>query len=469
MLKYAQMKQVISLPDWLKNLFKEFSKNGYEVYAVGGAVRDSILGKNVKDWDLTTDATPEQIQHLFTHTFYNNSYGTVTIQVEVKNDTDNKPITQEQEFVTHFVEVTPFRLEGDYRDGRHPSELVWGKSLEADLIRRDFTVNALCVGENGEVIDMVGGLEDLKNRQIRAVGDAKKRFIEDGLRLMRAVRFCAQLGFLLEKETREALTAEAGLISQISSERIRDELFKILTSPYPADGILMLKSVGLLKLILPEVEACFGVDQKSEGRHHIYDVGTHLIQSLKSCASKDPITLLACLLHDIGKVTTRRITENGVVTFYNHEHVGAQMAKKIADRLRLSNIQKDRLVRFVRFHMFTVSEDQTDKALRRFIKNVGVENLDEMLMLRVGDRVGSGARVTSWRTELFKKRLQEVQIIPFLVKDLAIDGSDVMKELDLKPGPQIGKILQEIFLKVEEKEIKNDREELLAELKKVKM
>jgi len=217
-----------------------------------------------------------------------------------------------------------------------------------------------------------------------------------------------------------------------------------------------------LTFILPEVDICFTIPQKSPKRHHIYDVGTHLVMALKHCPSKNPITRFATLIHDTGKATTfRKDEKTGLITFYNHEVVGTKIAEKIADRFRLSNKEKDKLVKLVQFHQFTVSEIQTDKAVRRFIRNVGKEYLYDIIDLRFGDRIGSGAKPDSWRFDLFRKRLEEVQKQPFSITDLKIDGNDVMKILKLKPGPKIGEILKNIFNKVVEKKLKNEREALL--------
>jgi putative nucleotidyltransferase with HDIG domain len=283
------------------------------------------------------------------------------------------------------------------------------------------------------------------------------------------VRFATQLEFVIEDKTRESIIKNAHLLQNISWERIRDEFLKILSSDHPADGVLFLKQTGLLHFILPEIEECFAIEQKSPERHHIYDVGTHLIETLRHCFSADPITRLAALLHDVGKKDTQQIDpESGIITFYNHEIVGANIANTVAERLRLSKKERFKLVKLVRYHMFSVSELQTDKAVRRFIRKIGLENLDDILLLRTADRVGSGAQETSWRTELFKKRLIEVQQQPFEIKDLKITGHDVMQVLGIKPGPHIGDILEEIFEEVEDKKIENEREVLLERLKSMR-
>ncbi|KKP85637.1 MAG: tRNA nucleotidyltransferase/poly(A) polymerase [Candidatus Roizmanbacteria bacterium GW2011_GWA2_35_8] len=432
-----------------------FKKNKYEIYVVGGAVRNLLLNKEVTNWDFTTNAIPEEIQKLFPDSFYNNDYGTVSIP--------SKLITNNSSLIT-FYEVTPFRKEGEYKDNRHPSLLSWAKTVEEDLGRRDFTVNAIAY-DGKKIIDPYEGQKDLKNLLIKAVGEPDKRFKEDALRLLRAVRFASELGFLIEEKTKNSISQNAGLISNISWERVRDEFLKILKSSFPSEGVLFLKNTGLLSYILPEVNICFTVPQKSPNRHHVYDVGTHLVMALKNCPSKDPITRFATLIHDIGKAGTFRHDDaTGQITFYNHEVVGKRQAEEIANRFKLSNVEKDKLITLVAEHQFTVSELQTDKVVRRFIRSVGKEYIQDMLDLRTGDRIGSGASPTSWRNELFKKRLIEVQKQPFAIKDLKINGEDVMKILKIKPGPKVGAMLTKLFELVVEKKIENEKKILLKQI-----
>lgn len=420
---------------------------------VGGVVRDLLLGRELGDWDFTTDATPEQILELFPEGFYNNQFGTVGIA----HESSPRP-----------YEITTFRTEDSYSDKRRPDKVIWGKSLEEDLGRRDFTINAIALSANKKIIDPFEGQEDIKKKTVRAVGNPTDRFAEDALRMMRAVRIATELGFVVEENTFEAIKMHSESIKHISWERIRDELFKILKSEFADEGVIMLHSSGLLEYILPELTAALGTEQKSPGRHHTYDVYTHCLMALKHCPSKDPLVRLATLLHDIGKVQTRAVTEKGVVTFYNHEIVGAKQAKEIANRLRLSKKDKDRLWTLVRYHQFTVDDKQTDSALRRFIKNVEVENLQDMLDLRVGDRLGGGAQETSWRLEKFKERLEEVQLQPFSVKDLKVNGQDVMEVLKISPGPRVGEVLNKLFSEVEEDQTKNEREYLLSKIQELK-
>jgi len=451
---------MFSLPEAIKNIFSIFKKNGFEIYLVGGAVRDFLLGKKPKNFDFTTNATPEKIQSLFPNSFYNNTYGTVSIPLEIED------LSSLQKTI---VEITPFRKEEEYTDFRHPEKIEWAKTLEEDLARRDFTINAIAY-DGKKIIDPYYGQKDLKEKIIRCVGDPDKRFTEDALRLLRAIRFASQLGFLIEEKTRKAIEKNSQLITKISWERIRDEFLKILKSDHPAEGVLFLRNTGLLKYILPELDVCFFIPQKSPKRHHIYDVGTHLVMSLKHCPSKDEITRFATLIHDIGKAKTfKKDEKTGLITFYNHEVVGKKLAEKIAERFKLSSKQKEKLVRLVSYHQFTVSELQTDKAIRRFIRNVGKEYLLDMLDLRVADRLGSGAKATSWRLELFKKRLIKVQKEPFKITDLKVNGYDVMMILEIKPGPKVGEVLKYLFEKVVKKKLKNEREVLLKEIEKIKV
>jgi putative nucleotidyltransferase with HDIG domain len=450
---------MLKLPENIISFMEVFKKNRYQIYIVGGAVRDLLLGRRTPvggvNWDFATDATPEEITDLFPDSFYNNKYGTVGIPQKI----DDKEVV---------FEVTPFRKEREYKDMRHPEKIEWAETIEEDLARRDFTVNAIAY-DGKKLVDPYEGQKHLREKMIVAVGDPDTRFKEDALRLMRAIRFSSELGFFIEDKTRDSIQKNASLITNISGERIRDELFKILVSDNPAEGILFMRNTGLLTFVLPELDLCFVVPQKSPKRHHIYDVGTHSVMALKYTPSKNPVTRLGALLHDVGKATTfRKDEETGLITFYNHEVVGERLVSQIADRLRLSGKEKDKLVKLVRHHQFSVSELQTDKAVRRFIREVGRENIQDMLDLRTGDRIGSGAKPTSWRLELFKKRIEEVQKEPFKVTDLKIDGEDVMKIMKIKPGPKVGQVLRKIFDEVVEGKLKNEREALLKKIEEFK-
>ena len=451
----ADMNQTI--PAFIKDTYSIIKSGGYEVYLVGGSVRDLLLQKPIKDWDFTTSAAPEQILQLFPQGFYDNKFGTVGIPVETAPDGQRS-----------ILEITTFRTEDGYSDSRHPENVNWGKSLADDVQRRDFTINALAMElDSNQILDYVNGQDDLHRRIIKTVGDAKQRFKEDALRLMRAIRFATQLGFQIEEKTLLAIKNDAKLLQNISKERIRDELLKILSSEYPYEGVLLLKNTGLLEYILPELLEGISVSMVRPGRHHTTEVFEHNLLALRYCPSTDPIIRLAALIHDIAKPRVRSEDKNGLVIFHNHELVGAKMAAMIADRLRLSKKQKEKIVTLVRWHMFTVDEHITDAAVRRFIRRVGVENVKDILDVRIADRLGSGTKTAeSWRLIEFKKRIEEqLSPAPFSINDLAIDGNDIMQELNLKPSKEVGEILQKLFTEVDEDLSKNSREYLLNRIK----
>jgi len=433
------------VPEKVEKLIEKFKENKAGIYIVGGAVRDLLLKRPVNDWDFTTNLLPEEIQKIFPkNSFYNNKFGTISVV-----------------FGEDIFEVTTFRTEQGYSDSRHPDEVKWGKTLDEDLQRRDFTINAMAMDADKKIIDLYGGKNDLESKIIKTVGDPDERFGEDALRMMRAIRIASQIGFLIEEKTFESIQKNAGSIQKIAGERIRDELFKILLSPVPSDGITLLKNSGLLKEIIPELLDGYGMKQKG---HHIDDVWTHNLKTLDNCSSNDPVTKLAALLHDVGKPKSM-IGEGEERTFHNHEIIGSRMAVNIGKRLRLSNKELEKLFKLVRWHMFSVISTQTDKAVRRFIRNVTTDYIDDMISMRRADRLGSGSKETSWRWELFKERIVEVQKQPFSIKDLKIDGKDVMEILKIKPSRKVGEVLEIIFKEVEEKPELNDREILLEKIK----
>lgn len=445
-------------------ILDKIEKTGFEVAAVGGAVRNILLKKPVDGWDLTTNATPEELLKIFPEAHYTNRFGTVLVPLDKKE----------------IVEVTTYRTEGSYSDSRHPDRVIWGKTLEEDLARRDFTINAIALKvnrvkriEDGDgkyltlssipypllIIDPYNGREDLKNKIIRAVGNAEDRFAEDALRMMRAVRFAATLGFSIEEKTLKAIKNNSVKLTNISGERIREELFKVVASDNVDVGMNLFRETGLLEIFMPELEECFSVEQVSPKRHHIYDVGTHCVMSAKTCPSSDVIVRFAAMLHDIGKAKVAKVSSEGVRTFYNHEVAGSRIANNICDRFHLSRDQKEKIFKLVRWHQFSVGENQTDSAVRRFINHVGLENVEDMIAVRIGDRLGSGLTDTEgWRLKLFRQRIKEVLQKPFTVKDLKINGKDVMEELNLKPGPKVGEILNKLFEEVLEDDTKNDKE-----------
>lgn len=474
-----------SLPLVVVKTLEILREAGFEAYVVGGAVRDLLTNNPVTDWDVTTNAQPEEIQKVFPESFYDNQFGTVGITVEELakqfgwQKIDYQTMGLEPE---HVLEVTTFRTEHGYSDRRRPDKVEWGKTLEEDLTRRDFTVNAMALQvasrqppaarkkqETGswkleaevQLIDPFNGRQDLENRLIHAVGNPRQRFDEDALRMVRAIRFSAQLGFTIEQKTLKAITQNAVHLKHISQERIRDELFKILISPYPADGIKLLFTSGLLEYVLPELIPMRGVDQAG---HHTKDVWNHSLDALSACPSPNPIVRLATLLHDVGKPVAYR-KRNNKITFYGHEVVGGRIVKKVAERLHLSNKQAELLWKLVRYHMFAYDSKMTDAAIRRFIRRVGREHVNEMMMLRIGDRVGGGSKATSWRLRELQERIGQVLYTPMQIADMKVSGLDVMKTLKIKPGPTVGKILNQLFEEVLEDSDKNNREYLLRRIK----
>lgn len=459
----------IKLPKEVTELFKKFQKMSFQLFIVGGAVRDLILKKDVQDWDFTTDAKPEEILKILPEGYYNNKFGTVGI---------NSPLG--------ILEITTMRKEGRYLDHRHPAEVGWTNNIEEDLARRDFTINAIALSvipsdseesaepssstkdEKWQIIDYFAGQSDLENKLIKAVRDSNLRFQEDALRMMRAIRFSSQLGFNIEEKTFQAIKENAKLIQEIAYERIRDELFKLLASEDAYEGLLKLRESGILKLILPEVEKCFGIIQEGPKHDRIYDIGDHLFRSMRETPSKDPLVKFASLLHDIGKADTVNIEEDGNVTFYNHDVVGAHLALDIAKRFNLSKNKSDKLFKLIRWHMFSTNENQTDSAIRRFIKNVGLENIEDIMAVRIGDRLGGDTRKpVSWRMEEFQKRIEQVLEKPFSLSDLKVSGKDVMQVLGIQTGPKVGEILNKLFQEVLEDASKNNRKYLLDRIRKI--
>jgi putative nucleotidyltransferase with HDIG domain len=448
------------IPQEVLGIHQALMSAGFEAYFVGGCVRGLLMKHAVEDWDLTTNAKPEQILEVFSSAFYENAFGTVGIPTKERG----------------VVEVTTYRKEGKYIDKRRPASVTWGKTIEEDLSRRDFTINAIALAittNNGllatTLIDPFHGRDDIKQAIIRAVGDPNARFQEDALRLLRAIRQATQLAFTIEEKTWRAIVRDSPLIAHISGERIREELLKILTSEHAHDGFMLLNSSGLLDKIIPELAEGKGVSQVRPGRHHKTDVFIHNMLALKFCPSKDPIVLLASLLHDVGKPKSIGKDEEGHVIFYNHEITGAKIALDICERLHFSKKDREKIVNLIRWHMFTVDEKITDSAVRRFIRRVGVQNVKDMMDLRIGDRLGGGTQTAeSWRLKLFKKRVEEqLAPAPFSINDLAVDGNDIMKELVIKPGPRVGEILQKLFEEVEENLEKNKREFLLQRIKEL--
>lgn len=448
------MKKDLSIiPEKVFFCLDNLHKQGFEAYIVGGCTRDFLRDKSPADWDLTTNATPEEIQKVFNDlkvkTFYENDFGTVGVAFLQKKDN------------FEIIEITTYRKEAIYSDNRHPDKVTWSKTIEEDLKRRDFTVNAIAMTIKNrseiEIIDLFDGQKDLKNRIIRAVGTAKERFSEDALRMMRAVRLKTTLGegWTIEEKTKQAIKDNAPLLQKISKERIRDELVKIINNENAAQGIESLRNKRLLTYIIPELEEGFEVGQN---KHHVYDCYKHNLECLNYSAKKgfNFHVRMASLLHDIGKPRAKR-GEGINSTFYNHEIIGAQMTEKVLDRLRFSKKDIIKITNLVRYHLFYYNVDEVGEAsVRRLIKNVGLESVEELLQLRMADRIGSGCpKAEPYKLRHLKYMIEKVSKDPVSVKMLKINGQEVMDTLKIKPSPTVGMIL-DILLEDVLKEPKNN-------------
>ncbi len=444
MQNFSVPKEVLTVSETLENA-------GYEAYLVGGCVRDLVLDKKPKDWDITTNATPEAIQSLFSETFYENTYGTVGV-VQETEDASLK-----------VIEVTPYRKEGTYTDARRPDTVEFGVSLSEDLKRRDFTMNAIAFRpKTGEFVDEHDGQQDIKKRLIRAVGDPMVRFNEDALRMMRGVRLSAELGFAIEQETAEAILKNAEQLGKISKERIRDEFVRILETKEPMQAIFVAQKLGILRFIAPDLERGIGVEQNQA---HKFDVFEHLLRTMQHAADKDWETAirLAGLFHDVSKPETRRWSdEKKDWTFHGHEVVGARVTKKALQDLKFSNEIIDRVVRLVRWHMFFSDPEKISlSAVRRMIVNVGEENIWDLLNLRICDRIGTGRpKEQPFRFRKYKSMVDEALRDPISVGMLKVNGEGVMKILGEKGGPRVGWILHALLEEVLEDPEKNTQEYL---------
>jgi poly(A) polymerase/tRNA nucleotidyltransferase (CCA-adding enzyme) len=449
------------IPKYIQKIIKDLQVSGYEAYIVGGCVRDLLMKKEPHDWDITTNAQPKQILGVFKTAKYENDFGTVLLPIRAIAAPG-----EDKGKLADVVEITTYRSEQGYSDRRHPDTVRFETELDKDLERRDFTINSLALNPaNNEVVDLFGGQKDIKLKIIRAVGEPSDHFKEDALRMMRAIRFSAQLGFELEPKTQRAIVKLAGSIKFVSAERIRDELIKILASSKPAEGIMLLHECKLLQYILPELEQGVGVDQS---RHHIYPVFKHNVLALQNCPNKNWPVRLAALFHDIAKPKTHKIIK-GIATFYNHEYLGAKMTDKIMTRLRFSNEDRERVVNLVKNHMFYYNVGEVSAAsVRRLIVKVGRENLQDLIDLRVADRLGSGTpKAMPYKLRHLQYMLEKVQNDPVSVKMLKINGDDLMKILKIPPGPKIGAILDVLLSEVIEEPANNTIKYLSARAKEL--
>jgi tRNA nucleotidyltransferase (CCA-adding enzyme) len=440
------------IPEEVQHVADTLESRGFEAYLVGGCVRDLFIGKQPKDWDITTDARPTEIESLFADTYINNDFGTVGV---VNPETEDPTLK--------VVEVTPYRTESEYSDARRPDSVEFGVSLTEDLKRRDFTINAIAYRLKDEsIVDLFGGEEDIRHKRIRAVGNPTERFAEDALRMMRAVRLAVELDFVIEGETMSAIAENSIHLGRISKERIRDEFVRILESKQPMQGIIFLEKLGMLPHVAPDLLRGIGVAQNQA---HAFDVYEHLLRTMQHGADKDWEfdIRLAGLFHDISKPETRRWSdEKKDWTFHGHEVVGARVAKKALQELKFPRERIERVVTLIRWHMFFSDPEQiTLSAVRRTIANVGRENIWDLLKLRRCDRIGTGRpKEQPFRLRKYTAMVEEALRDPISVKMLEIDGTRIMELTGEKPSKKLGDTLNALLEEVLDDPLKNTTEYL---------
>ncbi len=437
----------LTLPDKVSYILDTLHSAGFEGYAVGGCIRDSLLGKEPKDWDITTSATPKEVKSLFPHTVDTGiSHGTVTVLLEREG-----------------FEVTTYRIDGKYEDSRHPKEVTFTPNLLEDLKRRDFTINAMAYNQKDGLVDAFDGVGDLRRGLIRCVGDAKQRFKEDALRLMRAVRFAAQLGFSIERETYAAICEMAGDLRRISVERIAAELVGLLVSDYP-EKIRALYESGITSVILPEFDAMMQTEQKNP--HHLYTVGEHTIAAL-SFVEKDKILRLAVLLHDVAKPLCETVDEEGVSHFHGHPELGGEMAKRILHRLKFDNCSIQSICRLVSAH--DDNPPLTERSVRRVIMRIGTDAFPALFALKRADILAQSNYQRQEKLEyldgfqMYYRKIIEAKDC-LTLKELAVSGSDLI-QAGMAEGPALGETLKELLELVIDDPKKNTKEYLLEQVK----
>jgi len=439
----------MNLPADVQNIINVLESNGHEAYAVGGCVRDCILGKVPHDWDITTSALPEQVKALFQRTFDTGiEHGTVTVLMQGVG-----------------YEVTTYRVDGKYEDGRHPKEVTFTASLEEDLKRRDFTINAMAYNDSRGLVDLFGGKEDLDNGIIRAVGNPRERFTEDALRMLRALRFSAQLGFEIEADTYQAIKDLAPTLERISAERIQVEMVKLVTSDHP-ERIRDVYLTGLTNVFFPEFNAMMECDQIN--KHHMYTVGEHTIEALKN-APADKVVRLTMLLHDIAKPVCKTIDDNGQYHFKLHPIKGTDMAREVLRRLKFDNDTTDKVCNLVKNH--DDRPEINERNIRRMILRVGKDNFDDLLAVKRADTMAQ----STYRREEKLQYINQLEaaykaIISagdcLRIKDLKVNGKDLI-DMGLPQGQQIGQVLGTLFEEVIDNPSLNDREYLLKRAKEI--
>lgn len=455
----------IEIPTGAAYILQQLNKHGYEAYIVGGCVRDSLLGKQPNDWDITTSAKPEEVKAIFHRTIDTGiQHGTVTVLVdrEILDDGSGLPASH----TDYAFEVTTYRVDGVYTDHRRPESVCFTASLEEDLKRRDFTINAMAYNPEQGVIDIFGGQEDLEKGIIRCVGEASERFDEDALRILRAVRFAAQLDFVIENQTREAMRDQAKFLKDISAERICTELTKMIVSKHP-ERLEEAYELGLTQMFLPEFDVMMQTPQNNQ--YHLYDVGHHTLKVMEAVPATT-VLRYAALLHDVGKPKCKTTDETGVDHFYGHQELSAKMARTILRRLKLDNDTIDQVCRLVKNHDYGLSGDGPGmKSFRRFVAQLGAEHFADFLEIRKGDMAGQSAyhleqrrQVIAHMEAMYAEIIEQKQCLK--LSELAIGGKDLIA-IGVKPGPDMGRILKALLDRVLEEPELNTREQLLAIVK----
>ena len=442
----------INIPDDVNFIIKTLNDAGFEAYAVGGCVRDSVLGREPNDWDITTSAKPEEVKKLFKVTIDTGiQHGTVTVRLHKQS-----------------YEVTTYRIDGEYSDHRRPDGVTFTSELKEDLLRRDFTINAMAASEESGIVDIYGGMQDLENKVIRCVGDPDKRFDEDALRIMRAVRFAAQLGFDIDEESKEAAKRHVEDLRQVSAERIQVELTKLLISPHP-EKILIMYELGITSVILPEFDRMMETEQNNP--YHIYDVGRHTIEVMKRVAPEKKMRY-AALLHDIGKPDCRTTDEaRGIDHFKGHAELGEGMAEKVLKRLKMDNETIKDVKTLVRWHDFGIHEAVTKKSVRRMMSRMGEEYVDRLIEIKIADMEGhSDYRLAERQEELsqfisYCKEIRE-EGAALKISDLKVNGQ-ILMDAGIPEGRELGRVLKELLDEVLDEPEKNEQEYLVSRAKEL--
>ncbi len=433
----------IKLPDKVSKIIDRLTAAGYEAYAVGGCVRDSVLGREPNDWDITTSAKPMEVKQLFSRTIDTGiKHGTVTVMLDKQG-----------------FEVATYRIDGDYEDGRHPKQVTFTACLEEDLKRRDFTINAMAYNEQTGLVDIFGGMQDIQRNVVKCVGDAQERFTEDALRMLRAVRFSAQLGYQIEEGTKKAIRSMAPNLKLISAERIQAELVKLVISPHP-DYLRTAYEAGITAQILPEFDLCMETAQNNP--HHCYNVGEHILHAMQEIEA-DKVLRLGMLFHDIGKPQTLTIDEAGIIHNKGHADAGERIAKDVLRRLKFDNDTLEKVVKLVRYHDQEIG--LTASGVRRAVNRIGEDIFPMLFAVRYAD---IQAQSNYMREEKLEKLAQLRELYDGIcrrqecisLKDLAVTGSDLIA-LGMSPGREIGELLKELLDLVLENPHKNTRDELL--------